>query len=134
MLTQRFHGKEPPRGVSETKSLLMYQLAVRPTGMENMHLCTKVCLAHLPPTRSRASVRRHSPLFITVFACHQECAAAPAHRDRRLVGKAIRHLLRLSHPCSQDVPRCLGGECAVKAEVPGQSKLVQLMLSFTGSF
>lgn len=134
MLTQRFHGREVPREVSETKRLLMCQLAEHPPGIENMHLSTWVCHSHLPPTQSLSSVSRHSILFIIVFASRQECAAAPIHWNRRLVGKAIRHLLRLSHPYSQDVPHSLGGEGSVKDERPGEPNLVQLMLSFIGSF
>lgn len=134
MLTRRFPGRELPRDVSETKRLLMFQLAGHPTGIENMHLCTWVCHSHMPPTQSLPSVKRHSILFITVFACRQECAAAPVHWNRRLVGKDIRHLLRLSHPYWQDVPHSLGGECSVKDERPGESNLVQLMLSFIFSF
>lgn len=59
MLTHRFHGREPERGVLETKSRLTGQLTVHPTGVEKMHWHPWVFPSHLPPTQSLPSVRRH---------------------------------------------------------------------------
>lgn len=97
----------------------MCQLAMHFTGIEKMHLCTWFCPTHLPQPYPCPLGGDTSLLFIIVPACHQECAATPAHWNRRFVGKAIRHLLRLSHLYSQAVPHCLGVECSFKDESPG---------------
>lgn len=71
--------------------------------------------------------------YLSAFPCLWECAAAAVCCNRRLVGKANGHLLRLSHSYSQDVPCSLHVECSVRDKRLDWPNMVQLMLSFIGS-